>query len=241
MATATVDRVIGRKYVIGSRVYCTECPCGYLASAAVDPATGRLEHLIVTPDHGIDSRLVPIAVAHCEGEAVRLHCSLDDFNEMEPAVDVHLTPLDPARPPRHVPTEETSAWPFFDLGPSTPGLGLAAPEPVLMPRMAYDDHVPAGEARILPGDHVHATDGVIGHVRGVVVAPDRDTVTHILVDEGLLRGHKRVAIPMHRVAGVAEDGVRVRMTRREVKALAPCEVVAPGEVVAHDGVVAPGE
>lgn len=224
--TATVNRVIGHKYVIGSRVYCSECPCGYLASAVMDPATGRLEHLIVTPDHGIDSRLVPIAVVHCEGDAVRLHCTLDDFNAMEPAVDVHLTPMDPARPPRHVPEEESSAWPFFDLGPSDPELGLAAPEPVLMPRIAYDDHVPTGEARIYPGDHVHATDGLIGHVRGVVVAPQGATVTHILVDEGLLRRHKRVAIPMEKVAGVGPDGVRVLMTRKEVKALNPCEVVA---------------
>jgi hypothetical protein len=228
MATATVNRVIGRKYVIGCRVYCTECPCGYLASAVLDPATGRLRHLIVTPDHGIDSRLVPIETAHCEGEGVRLHCTLDDFNDMEPAVDVHVAPLDPARAPRHVPNEESSAWPFFDLGPSTPGAGLAAPEPVLMPRMAYDDHVPAGEARLYPGDHVHASDGIVGHVRGLVVAADGDEVTHILVDEGMLRGHKRVAIPMASVGGVGVDGVRVLMTRREVKGLAPCEVVEVG-------------
>ena len=224
--TATVDRVIGRKYVIGSRVYCSECPCGYLASAVVDSAPGRLEHLIVTPDHGIDSRLVPIATAHCEGDAVRLHCTLDDFNAMEPAVDVHITPLDPAHPPRHVPQEESSAWPFFDLGPSDPKLALAAPEPVLMPRIAYDDHVPPGESRIYPGDHVHATDGPIGHVRGVIVAPDGNAVTHILIDQGLLRGHKRVAIPIERVGGIGQDGVRVLMTRREVKELAPCEVIA---------------
>lgn len=225
--TATVNRVIGRKFVIGSRVYCAECPCGYLTSAVVNPATRRLEHLIVMPDHGIDSRLVPMAAAHCEGDAVRLSCTFDEFNELEPAVDVHITPMDPARPPRHVPQEENSAWPFFDLGPSEPDLGLAAPEPVLMPRIAYDDHVPAGETRIYPGDHVHASDGAIGHIRGVVVAPEADAVTHILVDQGLLHGHKRVAIPMELVGGVGQDGVRVLMTRREVKGMAPCEVV-PG-------------
>ena len=229
MMATTVNRVIGRKFLIGSRVYCTMHPCGYLASAVLDPATGRLEHLIVTPDHGIDSRLVPIAAAHCEGESIRLHCTLDDFNAMEPAVDVHLTPLDPARPPRHDPQEESSALPFFDQGPATQALGMVAPEPVLMPRIAYDDHVPAGEARIYPRDHVHATDGAIGHIRGLVLAPEGDTVTHLLVDEGLLRGHKRVAIPMDRVGGVGDDGVRVLMTRREVKDLAPCEVVAAGE------------
>lgn len=228
MATVAVNRVVGRKYVIGSRVYCAECPCGYVASAVMDMESGRLRHLIVTPDHGIDSRLVPIGTAHCEGDAVRLHCSLDEFNTMEPAVDVHVTPMDPARPPRHEPNEESSAWPFFDLGPSTPKAALAAPEPVLMPRVAYEDHVPAGEARIYPGDHVHAGDGVIGHVRGVVVAPEGDVVTHILVDQGLLRGHKRVAIPMELVGGVGFDGVRVLMTRAEVKALGPCEVVEAG-------------
>lgn len=229
MVTATVNRVIGRKYVLGSRVYCTEYPCGYLTSAVVDPATRRLEHLIVTPDHGIDPRLVPSAAAHPEGEAVRLACTLDEFNELEPAVDVHLTPLDPVHPPPHIPQQESSAWPFFDMGPSDPNLSLAAPEPVMMPRIAYDDHVPAAEARLYPGDHVHASDGTIGHVRGVVLAPEGDAVTHILVDQGLLRAHKRVAIPMDLVGGVGAEGVRVLMTRREVKGLAPCEVVAPDQ------------
>jgi len=59
------------------------------------------------------------------------------------------------------------------------------------------------------------------------VAADGDVVTHILVDEGLLRGHKRIAIPMDLVGGVGEDGVRVLMTRADVKGMAPCEVVAP--------------
>jgi hypothetical protein len=44
----------------------------------------------------------------------------------------------------------------------------------------------------------------------------------------MLRGHKRVAIPMASVGGVGVDGVRVLMTRREVKGLAPCEVVEVG-------------
>jgi hypothetical protein len=227
--TATVNQVIGRKYVIGSRVYCAECPVGYLLSAVVDPATGRLQHLIVDPDHGTESRLVPVAIAHGEGDSVRLQCSLDEFHGMEPAVDVHLSPLTPPDPEQqpHYQHEESAAWPFFDLGPSSPTAALAAPEPVLMPRMAYADHVPGGEVHIYPGDHVHATDGLVGRIRGVVAAPDGDAVTHILLDEGHLRGHKRVAIPMVSVSAVDERGVWVQMTKREVKELGPCEVVEP--------------
>ena len=227
MMTATVNRVIGRKYVIGSRVYCSECPCGYLTSAVVDPATGRLEHLIVTPDHGIDSRLVPIAAAHCEGEAVRLHCSLDDFNAMEPAVDVHITPMDPARPPRHVPAGGELGLAVLRPRAQRPGPGPGRPRAGAACRASPTTTTsrPARRAS------TPATTSTPATARSATCAAwwwprEGDTVTHILVDEGLLRGHKRVAIPMEQVGGVGADGVRVLMTRREVKELGPCEVVA---------------
>jgi len=222
--TATVNRVIGRKYEIGSRVYCSECQCGQLTNVVVDPETHQLEHLIVVPGHGTDARLVPASVAHPEGDAVRLHCTLEEFRAMEPASDAHLIPVDPDGAQRDL-HDEHPGWPFFELGPSAPRLGLAAPEPVLMPRVTSDYHVPPGEARLDPV-HVHATDGFIGHFRGVVVPPDGDAVTHLLLDEGHLWGHKCVAIPVGTIDKVDENGVSLRLTKHEIKELAPCEVVA---------------
>lgn len=229
MKTATVNRVTGRQYLIGCPAYCTEAPCGHVAVLVVGRATGRLEHLIVMPEHSTESRLVPMALAHPEGEAVRLHCSLDEFRGLQTSMDVRpMPPPDPGAPAalddRH---ERTPASPYFGLGPGGPNAGLAAPEPALTPRMDYDDHVPPGEVRIYPGDSVHAMDGQVGHVRGVVTAREDATVTHILLDKGHLWTRKRVAIPMNLVGSVDDEGVWVRMTKRQIKELPAAEVGEP--------------
>lgn len=226
--TPTVDRLVGRQYLIGCPAYCIESPCGHVAVLVMGRGTGKLAHLIVMPEHGTDSRLVPLALVRPEGETVRLHCSLDEFRSLPTAMDIRPVPPDPdpvldtqaAVYDRH---DRTPGSPYFGLGPSVPNAGLAAPEPVLTPRWDYDDHVPPDEVRVYPGDHVHATDGPVGRVRGVVTAPDDDTVTHILLDEGHVWTRKQVAIPMEKVGSVDDEGIRVDLTKRQVKDLPVAE------------------
>ena len=62
---------------------------------------------------------------------------------------------------------------------------------------------------------VHATDGAIGRVQGLVIEPSDHHVTHVLLDEGHLWGLKRVAIPIGAVASV-ENGVHLKLTKDEV-------------------------
>jgi hypothetical protein len=227
---AKVNRVTGRQYLIGCPAYCGEAPCGHLAVLVVERATGRLAHLIILPEHSTDSRLVPAAMARPEGETVRLDCTLDEFLGLESAVEIPPMPLDPDEPVRRR-HDEIPTSPYFGLGPGGPNPGLAAPEPVLTPRLDYEDHVPPSEVRVYPGDHAHATDGPVGHVRGVVTGPDDDMVTHILLDEGHMWARKRVAIPMRLVGAVDDEGVRVRLTKQEIKELPEAEVAAAAERV----------
>jgi sporulation protein YlmC with PRC-barrel domain len=86
--------------------------------------------------------------------------------------------------------------------------------------------VPLGEVEVRRGESVHATDGEIGRVKGLVIDPDDHQVTHFLLDDGHLWGHKLVAIPIGAVTRVG-DGVRLSLTRDEVRDLPPVEVDAP--------------
>jgi hypothetical protein len=88
------------------------------------------------------------------------------------------------------------------------------------------DRVPAGDVQVRRGEHVHATDGAILRVQGLVVDPVDHHVTHVLVDEGRLWGKKEVAIPIGAVAG-ADDGVRVSLTKDEVADLPPVDLSHP--------------
>ena len=95
------------------------------------------------------------------------------------------------------------------------GMGLGHHTPTVT-----SDAVPEGEGEVARHDHVHASDGKIGELKGLVVDPDDHRVTHILLREGHLWGHKEVAIPVSAVAS-ADDGVWLNLTKKQVEALPP--------------------
>jgi hypothetical protein len=70
------------------------------------------------------------------------------------------------------------------------------------------------------GQHVHATDGDIGLVEGLVIDPRNHHVTHVLLQEGHLLGRKDVAIPITAVTDL-QDGIRLHITKQQVRDLPP--------------------
>jgi sporulation protein YlmC with PRC-barrel domain len=214
-------------FEIGADVFCEGTTCGRLAAVAVKPANARLAHLIVEPGHGREPRLVPAARAHADQDGISLDCTQRQFEGLEPAVIAHLEPADAAtsfdeerRRRRH---DEISSWPVFGLGPTVlnPSIGTPAPISGPRPRVEFEDRVPADEVRIHENIGIHAADGDIGRVAGVTVDPGDRRVTQILVDEGHLWGYKRVAIPMGAVRGVDDEGIAVRLSKRQIKDLPP--------------------
>ena len=117
------------------------------------------------------------------------------------------------------------SWPYYGLGGGA-GFGMGGVgmmRDVDRPVVVTNDRVPLGEVEVRRGEHVFATDGEIGRVRGLVIHPDDHGVTHVLLDEGHLWGQKRVAIPISAVQDVAA-GVRLNLTKGQVRDLPPVEV-----------------
>jgi sporulation protein YlmC with PRC-barrel domain len=94
------------------------------------------------------------------------------------------------------------------------------------------DSVPVGEVQVLRGEHVHATDGDIGQVEGLVIDPDSHQVTHVLLQEGHLWGRKEVAIPIGAVTRV-EAGIRLNLSKRQVEDLPPVAIEGDPLVVMY--------
>jgi sporulation protein YlmC with PRC-barrel domain len=86
--------------------------------------------------------------------------------------------------------------------------------------------LPLGDVDFRRGEHVAATDGSIGQVKGLVVDPSDHHVTHILLDEGHLWGEKTVAIPISAVKRLGEV-IRVTLSRDEIRELPPVDVEHP--------------
>ena len=217
------------EYVIGSRVQCAGDECGEVEFVVVDPVADKLTHLVVRPDEAGDdpaggqARLVPahIAMPGPDG-GVDLNCTRARFDEFEPAMQTFFLPEAERIGPAH--DERVLEWPFYGLAMTPTNLtGLAAPGVSPQHAAATVERVPVGEVSIRRGERVHAVDGEIGRVRGLIVVPPDSEVSHVLLDEGHLWGRKRVAIPIRDVTGIDAEGVAVRLAKAEIKNLPPVD------------------
>ena len=207
------------EFMIGSEVACSDGMCGELTRVVVDPVAGALTHLIVESKHRRGTgRLVPVELVESAGEGILLRCATSDFERLEDAEETRFLPGTQGE--WAYGQEQMLTQPYFALGVGGLGMGVGMGGG---PQAVTYDRVPAGEVEVRRGEQVHATDGPIGRVQGLVVDPSDDHVTHILLDEGHLWGKKRVAIPISAVAD-ARDGVRLRLTKDQVRDLPPVDI-----------------
>ena len=210
------------EFVIGSDVSCSGGVCGELSRVVIDPVARALTHLVVDPKHGLgDGRLVPVALVDSAGKEIRLSCATSEFDALEHAEETRFLPG--ASGQWGYREGEILSWPYYGLGMGvgTDSMGLGNMDDG--PQMITLDRVPVGEVGVRRGDHVHATDGSIGRVQGLVVDPADHLVTHVLLEEGHLWDRKEIAIPIGAVTSVA-DGVRLGLTKNEVEALPPVDL-----------------
>ncbi len=210
------------EYTIGAEVSCSDGVCGELSRVVLDPVARVLTHLVVEPRHrrGL-GRLVPIDLVDATAEEIRLRCSSAEFDALEDAEETRF--LVEAGEQMGYEADEVFSWPHFGLGMGVGGSGMAG-----TPQFIIYDRVPAGEVDVRRGEHVHATDGNIGRVQGLVIDPKDHHVTHVLLEEGHLWGKKEVAIPIGAVTDVATDGVQLKLTRAEVRDLPPVDLAHHG-------------
>ena len=214
------------QFTIGTEARCTDGVCGELSRVVVDPVGNTVTHLVVEPKHRAGlARLVPVDLVEAASPEVLLHCTLDAFDQLDPAEETQFVPGSvgyAAYGP-----EQVVAWPYYGLNPGAglPGgvdLGTAG----FSPTVTYD-RVPLGEVEVQRGDPVEATDGSIGRIHGLVVDPHDHQVTHVLLQEGHLWGRKDVAIPIKAISRVG-DTIRLNISKQEVQDLPPVDFAQHG-------------
>jgi len=178
---------------------------------------------VVEPKHrrGL-ARLVPLDLLAATTDEIRLRCTLAAFEELDPAEETQFV-LGGNGYEGYTPGQVLS-WPYYGLGVGMGvgmGLGLGnVSQPVV------SDTLPLGEVGIRRGEPVHATDGEIGHVQGLVINPADRHVTHVLLQEGHLWGRKEVAIPIGAVTGV-DAGIQLSLSKQQVQDLPPVDIDHP--------------
>jgi PRC-barrel domain len=215
------------EYIMGTEVRCSDGACGELRRVVVDPVALALTHLVVEPKHEQgQGRLVPIDLVDSTADAIELRCTTAEFDELEEAEETRFLP----EPGAYLGygAGQVFALPYYGLGGGLGGLGMGGVGMGGYPQVVFDERVPVGEVDVRRGDDVHATDGDIGRVQGLVIDPKDHHVTHVLLQEGHLWGKREVAIPIGAVKEVAADGVQLTLTRNQVRDLPPVDLASLG-------------
>jgi hypothetical protein len=217
------------RFAIGAKASCSDGACGEVRRLVVHPVTERITHLVIQPGHRREAaRLVPSDLADTTSGEIRLRCTLAEFDQLEHAEERHLTEgvdgVGVGGLLGDTLTYDVSGEAFVPSPGARGRIDLGHPPG--HHRTFIQDVVPLGETQVRPGDRVHAVDGEIGRVRGFLADPADDQVTHVLLQEGHLWGHKEIAIPVSAVTGI-DAGVRLNITKQQVENLPPVDTDLP--------------
>ena len=203
------------QFTIGADASCSDGICGEVTRVVVDPVAQAVTHLVVEPKHrqGL-GRLVPLDLIETTNGEIQIRCTEAEFEKLDAAEETEFLPGGNGY--GSYGGGQVLYQPYYGLGMGGMGLGNMS-QPV-----TYDT-VPLGEVAVRRGEHVHATDGDIGKVQGLVIDPRNHHVTHVLLQEGHLWGKKEVAIPISAVVGV-EDGIRLNIAKDDVQELPSVDV-----------------
>lgn len=201
---------------IGADTNCTDGACGQLSRIIVNPAARQVTHLAVDPGHRHGSgRLVPADLVDTTSGQIRLRCTRAEFEALPPAQEAEsVWGLDPTGSP-HAP-KQANYFVWMHMA-RDPGKSEAL-------QQATVHSVPSGEVEVHRDLTVCATDGEIGQVQGLVVEPGGHQVTHVLLQQGHLRGRKEVAIPIDAVAKVGTMIIHLGLTKHQVTDLPPIQI-----------------
>jgi sporulation protein YlmC with PRC-barrel domain len=193
-------------------VHCSDGLCGRSTHVLVDVRRKEVTHLVIKesePPH--EERIVPIeAVVGTAPDVILLRATKAEVSKMEPFNQTtylreEMPDVDYA-PSGYVPFGTYWVW----LDPLPPRTQVVSTQ--------YKK-VPLGELAIERGTHVKATDGRVGRVDELIVDPEDEHITHLVMREGHLWGQKEIAIPISEIDRIEEDTVHLKLSKDEVEAL----------------------
>ena len=194
------------------QVHCTDGLCGRSTYIVVDPRNKEVTHVVVKEAQSPHTeRLVPIeAVSGTAPDVILLDCSRDRLAKMDPFIQMEYI---------------LEKMPDFEYAPGgfvPVGAVWSSPYPVSdRKQVVAVEHkqIPLGERAIRRGSHVHATDGRVGRVDELIVHPEDDRITHLVMREGHLWGQREMVIPISEVDHIEDETVYLRLSKDEVEAL----------------------
>lgn len=171
----------------GSEVNCSDGPAGTLGRIILVPAELLVTYLAVEP-HGLlgAGRLVPIELVREGGDAVHIGCSLAEFEALE--------------------ADETSQPPPADVLPDG---GLPFSYLTL-------HQIPDGQVEVNGDENIHATDGRVGHLRGLEIDAGDHRLLQLLLQVGHFSAKRAVTVPASAIGTIDAEGITLSLSKSEI-------------------------
>jgi len=220
---------------LGADVRCADGDCGKIKSLVVNPGDDAVTHLVVEPAHRqglgklVPLNLVDTGTAYTPRGEVRLNCTMAEFGQLAPAEATYFFPGNEDYEIYR--REPMVSWPHYvPPGAVQPGEPDTPGDPEEVAQVVTIDTVPdqlPGEDEVSHGERVHAKDGDIGRIQGIVIDSGSGRVTSVVLRAGHLLGRRVVLIPRSAVAEVGADGFHLHITKEQVQDLPPADLDHP--------------
>ncbi len=185
---------------MNAAVHATDGMCGQTVRVIVDPIQEKITHLVVEEnDSPTVQRLVPIELVHsARHDEIEIKCGIEQFKQMDVFRDENFLPSNAAAPSHRF-------WPHVE--PETP---LSIPD---------HEKIPVGEVALRRGTPVHAVDGWIGQVDELMIDRKDGRITHLVLREGHLWGHKDISIPVAQIEKLDPEAIYLKLAKKDVEQL----------------------
>ncbi len=211
----------GTEFTIGADAVCSDGNCGHVTRVVIDPVAEVITDLVIEPHHrsGL-GRLVPLDMIDVAPDEVRVRCDLAAFDRLPRAEETRFLPGNNGGYGGYGPGQAV-CLPYFRVRGD---MSLGSPiDPGDAFQPAVYDALPLGEVAIQRDEEVHATDGSVGRVKGLVIESRHHHVTHVLLQGGHIWGRREIAVPIGDVARI-DDGIRLRISKGQVQDLPAVDV-----------------
>jgi sporulation protein YlmC with PRC-barrel domain len=184
------------------KVLCEDYECGRSIELVIDPEDQELTHVVVR-EHEMphEERLVPIEyIEYSTPSMIQLSCKLKRFQEFDLYCEKELLP-------------DTRVNPVYDY------LGNAYVFPLNKQIVVEHKSVPKGELPLVHHARIEALDGHLGRLDELLVDPETDRITHLVMTEGHLFGSRDVSIPVTAIEEFDEYRIKLKLTKDEIRKL----------------------
>ncbi len=194
-------------FPLNADVHCRDGRLGTSTYIVLNPITQQVTHVVVKLKQAPSQELmVPVRrIRETTPDLILLECNKDELDDLAPFV---ITDFLMADIPHYTSDPKmTALWPY--VNPAR--------------RIMSDTHVTlaAQELAVHRGTRVRATDGRIGQVSEFLIDPESDSVTHLILREGLPWDRKYITIPVSEIDRIEEDIVHLNLDKKAVRARCP--------------------